>query len=52
MCRLNFRVCLDDLDALMRLDVKADNCKHYEHVLLHVDDTLLVSKNTEKILRN
>ena len=35
----------------MRPAEKADSSPHYEYILLYVDDTLVISENAEKILR-
>ena len=35
----------------MRLIKKADGTPVYEHVLLHTNDTLVISKHGEKVLR-
>ena len=32
--------------------IKSDGNEHYEHVLLHADDALVVSENAESILRD
>ena len=49
---LNFKSCLADPDVWMRPAIKSDGNTYYEYILLYVDDTLVVSKNAESILRN
>ena len=41
-----------DPDIWMRPAEKSDGSKYYEFVLLYVDDTLVVSENAERILRD
>ena len=36
----------------MRPAVKADGSEYWEYVLLYCDDTLVISENGEKVLRN
>ena len=52
MSHLNFVPCLDDPGAQLRLGVKSYGTEHYEHVLSHTDDSLVVSEDAEIILRN
>ena len=49
---LNFKSCLADPDVWMRPAIKSDGNTYYEYILIYVDDTLMVSKNAESILRN
>ena len=44
---LNFRLPLNDLDALIKPGTKIDGYEHCEHELLHVDDALVLSENAE-----
>ena len=52
MGHLGFKSCPADPDVWMRPAEKADGSKYYEFVLLYVDDTLVVSENAERILRD
>ena len=49
---INFTSCPDDPDVWMRPAIKSDGSKYYDYVLLYVDGALVVSENTESILRN
>ena len=51
MSHIGFKSCPADPDVWMRPAEKADGAPYYEYVLLYVDDTLVVSKNAERILR-
>ena len=59
-CRNHLRSCMHDLsffsfpanpDIWMRKALKADSLPCYDYVLLYMDDTLVVSKRAEAILR-
>ena len=52
MGHLGFKSCPANLDVWMRPAEKSDGSKYYEFVLLYVDDTLVVSENAERILRD
>ena len=52
MGHLGFKSCPADLDVWMRCAEKSDGSKYYKFVLLYVDDTLVVSENAERILRD
>ena len=43
MSFLDFKLCLDDPDEWMRPAVRADDDKHYEHILIYAYDALVVS---------
>ena len=49
---INFTSCPADPDVWMRPAIKSDGTKCYDYVLLYVDDALVVSENSESILRN
>ena len=49
---LNFKSCLADPNVWMRPAIKSDDNTYYEYILLYVDDTLVVSENTQSILHN
>ncbi len=49
---LNPKSCPADPDVWMRPAKKSDGTLVYYHILLYTDDTLVVSENPEKILRN
>ena len=49
---INFTSCPADPDVWMRPAIKSDGSKCYDYVLLCVDDALVVSENSESILRN
>ena len=49
---LNSTSCLADPYVWMRPAIKSDGSKGYDYVLLYVDDALVVSENSESILRN
>ena len=49
---LNFKSCLADPNVWMRPAIKSNGNTYYEYILLYVDDTLVVSENSESILRN
>ena len=51
MSHIGFRSCPADPDVWMQPAEKADDSPYYEYVLLYVDDTLVISQNVEKILR-
>ena len=51
MSHIGFESCPPDPDVWMRPAEKADGSPYYEYVLLYVDDTLVISENAEKILR-
>ena len=50
MSHVGFASCPADPDIWMRPAKKADGLPYYKYVLLYVDDTLVISKNSEKIL--
>ena len=52
MGHLGFKSCSADRDVWMRPAEKADGSKYYEFVLLYVDNTLVMSENAERILRD
>ena len=49
MIFLDFKPCLADPEAWMIPSIKACDAKHYETVLLYVEDALVTSKNDEKV---
>jgi hypothetical protein len=49
---LNFKSCPADPDMWMRPAIKSDGTKVWDFVLMYTDDTLVISKNAESILRN
>ena len=49
---INFTSCPAEPDVWMRPAVNSDGTKCNDYVLLYVDDALVVSKNTESMLRN
>ena len=51
MSHVGFASCPADPDVWMRPAEKADGSPYYEYVLLYVDDTLVISENAERILR-
>ena len=51
MSHIGFKSCPADPDVWMRPAEKADSSPNYECVLLYVDNTLVISENAEKILR-
>ena len=51
MSFLDFKPCLADPDVWMRPTAKADGAEHYECVLLCTDDALVISENSENILK-
>lgn len=51
MEHLKFKSCLADPDVWMREATKSDGGTYYEYALLYVDDTLIVSENGERVLR-
>ena len=51
MSHIGFKSCPANPDVWMRPAEKADGSSYYEYVLLYVDDTLVISENAEKILR-
>ncbi|GAX21971.1 hypothetical protein FisN_16Hh038 [Fistulifera solaris] len=51
MLDLGFTSCLADPDVWMRPAKKADGSSYYEYILLYTDDTLCVSENPERVLR-
>ena len=52
MMHLDFLVCPTDPDVWMRPAKKSDGLPCYEYILLYNDDALVVSENSEAILRN
>jgi hypothetical protein len=52
VCHLDFISCPADPDVWMRPAKQSDGSDHYEHMLLHIDDALVVSKNAEQVLQN
>jgi hypothetical protein len=52
MRHLDFVLCPADPDAWMRPAKCSDGSEHYEHILLHTDDALVISENAEQVLRN
>lgn len=48
---LGFKTCLADPDVWMRPALKSDGSEYWEYVLLYTDDTLVISENGEKVLR-
>ena len=52
MFHLGFTSCRADPDVWMRPKVKADGSEIWEYMLLYVDDTLVVSEDGEKVLRD
>ena len=51
MHHLNLKSCPAEPDVWMRPSKKTDGFPCYDYVLLYMDDTLVVSKNAEQILR-
>ena len=49
---LGFTSCNADPDLWIRPAIKSDGSHYYAYVLLHVDDALAISENTEHIMRN
>ena len=49
---LHFEPCPADPDAWMQPAIKSDGLTCCKHVLLHMDDALVVSENAESMLRN
>lgn len=45
--RLDFKPCLDYSDFWIMPVIKLDGNEHYDRVLLHTDDSLFVSNNSE-----
>ena len=52
MSHLNFRPFLADPEVHTKPGTNSDGSEHYEHALLCIDYVLIVSDNTEIILRN
>jgi hypothetical protein len=52
MRHLDFVSCSTGPDVWMRPAKRSNGSNCYEHVLLHTDDALVVSKNAEQVLRN
>ena len=52
MKHIGFSSCLADPDVWMRKATSEDGSKHWEYVLLYVDDALCISGNAESILRH
>ena len=52
MSHLDFKSYLAKPDMRMRLAINLDRNEYYEYILLYIDDALLISENTEFILRN
>ena len=48
---LGFQSCKADPDVWMRPAVRSDGSEYWEYVLLYTDDTLVMSENGERILR-
>ena len=48
---LEFTSCLADSEVWMRPKVKSDGSEYWEYVLLYCDDTLVISKDGEQVLR-
>ena len=51
MHHLNLKSCPANLDVWMQPSKKADGFPCYDYVLLYMDNTLVISKNAEQILR-
>ena len=51
MHHLNLKSCPANPDVWIQPSKKADRFPCYDYVLLYTDDTLLISKNAELILR-
>ena len=51
MSHVGFTSCPSDPDVWMRPAEKADGLSYYKYILLYLDDTLVISENAEKILR-
>ena len=49
---LGFTSCPADPDVWMHRALKSDGMPIYDYVLLYTDDTLVISKNAESILKN
>jgi hypothetical protein len=52
MRHLDFVSCPADPDVRMRPAKRSDGSEHYEHMLLHTDDALVISENAEQVPRN
>ena len=52
MEHLNFVPCKADSEVWMRPAIKFDDTKHWEYVLLYVDDVLCISENGISVIKN
>eukprot|EP00957_Ditylum_brightwellii_P073102 5556498-Ditylum_brightwellii.AAC.1 len=50
MRHLEFTSCPTDPDIWMRSAIHSDGSKHYENILLYVDDALAIEEHPEKLL--
>ena len=52
MKHLGFKPCLADPDLWIKPEVRLDNGEeYYTHVLLYIDDTLVVHHDSESVLK-
>ena len=51
MGTLGFTSCFDEPDVWTRKPKRGDGTAHYEYVLLYVDYYLVISDNTENVIR-
>eukprot|EP00957_Ditylum_brightwellii_P085978 6541158-Ditylum_brightwellii.AAC.1 len=49
MRHLGFTSCPADPDACMRPAIHSNGSKHYEHILLCIDDALAIGEHPEKL---
>ena len=52
MRHLDFVSCPADPDVWMRPAQQSDGSEYYKYILLYTDDALVISENTEKLLRH
>ena len=52
MWHIGFKSCPADPDVWMQPAKHSDGREYYEYVLLNTDDTMVISKNAESVLRN
>ena len=49
---MNFKSFLANPDGCIGLAIESDGIEHFEHVLIHTDDELAVSENSNSTLRD
>ena len=52
MWHIRFKSCPANPDMWMQPAKHSDGCEYYEYVLLYTNDTIVISKNAESVLRN